>query len=147
DWLFGKVKVYSRRHPEVINYVTNKARIFIPDFPQLTVPEPDLAAYSNIPFDEIIDRLRWEDFSPLLVGEVVGTDAETDLVRNVRLYEAVPSVREYWILDPRESAERPSLIVYRRRGARWQRPIELAYREVYKTKLLPGFRLVIDPRK
>jgi hypothetical protein len=50
-------------------------------------------------------------------------------------------------LDPREDSNRPTLTVYRRRGARWQRPIELAYGDTYATRLLPGFELLIDPRR
>jgi len=41
----------------------------------------------------------------------------------------------------------PTLTVYRRRGGRWQRPIVVAFGEVYQTqRLLPGFSLTVDPR-
>jgi hypothetical protein len=39
------------------------------------------------------------------------------------------------------------MLVYRRRGKSWQRVIELAFGDTYTTKLLPGFRLVLDPRR
>jgi hypothetical protein len=48
-WLFSKVHVFSGEHPEIINYVTNKARVFVPRRRGITVPEPDLAAYHNFP--------------------------------------------------------------------------------------------------
>jgi len=47
DWLFDRLKAYSRRHPRIINFVTNKARVFVPGRKSRTVPEPDLAAYHN----------------------------------------------------------------------------------------------------
>jgi hypothetical protein len=36
--------------------------------------------------------------------------------------------------------------VYRRHGRRW-RHLDLAYGDVYTTKLLPEFHLVLDPRR
>jgi Uma2 family endonuclease len=58
----------------------------------------------------------------------------------------VPSIKEYWLFDTRQSADRPTLHVYRRSRSRWQMK-EVAYGETYTTKLLPGFKLVVDPRK
>jgi Uma2 family endonuclease len=82
----------------------------------------------------------------LIVIEVLSEDnARKDLKRNVTLYALIASIKEYWILDPRENSNRPKLIVYRRRGRGWQKPIEIAYRGTYTTKLLPGFSLVVDP--
>ncbi len=68
-------------------------------------------------------------------------------MRNVELYLEVPSIREYWIIDPRESADRPTLLVYRRRGPRWQRPITVPFGGVYTTRLLPGFSMIVDPHR
>jgi Uma2 family endonuclease len=147
DWLFFKVKLYAHRHPGVINYVTNKARVIVPGRYGDTIPEPDLAAYRDFPLRLPKHHLRWEDVSPVLVSETLSrNDPAKDLIRNVNLYLRVPTIREYWILDPREDADRPALYVYRRRGARWQRPVELAYGDTYTTKLLPGFELTLDPR-
>ena len=57
--------------------------------------------------------------SPILVVEVLfDADPYKDLVRNVDLYLQVPSIREYWLLDARYSADEPTLIVHRRRGKR-----------------------------
>jgi hypothetical protein len=64
----------------------------------------------------------------------------------VDLYLQVPSIREYWVLDPRTSAGQPTLLVYRRRGQRWQRVIRVAGGGTYTTRLLPGFTLVLDTR-
>jgi Uma2 family endonuclease len=148
NWLYIKVAVYSEKHAEIVNFVINKARVFVPGRPGLTVPEPDLAAYHNFPLDRPIRRLRWQDVSPLLVGEVLSPeDPGKDLVRNVMLYLQVPTIQEYWILDGREDPDQPTLIVHRRRGRKWQRVIQVNYGETYTTKLLPGFELLVDPRR
>jgi Uma2 family endonuclease len=148
DWLYLQVRLYSLEHPEVINYVTNKARVFVPALRRVTIPEPDLTAYHDFPHHLPLQDLRWQDLSPLLVGEVVSkSDPDKGFVRNVRLYLQVPTIREYWILDPRDDPAQPILYVYRRRGSRWQRPIEVAPGDTYTTKLLPGFKLILDPRR
>jgi Uma2 family endonuclease len=146
-WLYRKLDRYSDRHSDIINYVMPAARIFIPGRPDLTTPESDLAAYRNFPVDLPIAEVRWQDVSPLLVGEVLSADdPEKDTVRNVQLYWQVPSIKEYWIIDGLESADRPLMQVYRRGRKKWQVE-EVAAGETYTTKLLPGFKLVLDPRR
>jgi Uma2 family endonuclease len=101
-----------------------------------------VAAYRKFPTNRPRSRIRWQDLSPVLVVEVLSEDtADKDLVRNRRLYLQIPSIREYWIVDPRQDADRPSLTVYRRRGTRWQRPQHFAPGTAYTTPLLPGFVL------
>lgn len=149
-WLFKKVSFYADTHPEVINYVHPNARVFLPEESRsgVTAPEPDLTAYHDFPLESDLDAVRWQDVRPILVAEVVSDeDPDKDLVRNVELYAQVPSIREYWILDPREDPNRPTLLVYRRRGQRWQRVIEVAPGETYTTRLLPEFALLVDPRR
>jgi Uma2 family endonuclease len=144
-WLYIKVWLYSQAHPGIINYLTNKARIFVPGRHGSTIPEPDLAAYCDFPVHLPLSQIRWEETSPFLVGEVLsGDDPDKDLVRNVALFLQVPSIKEYWILDPRDDPDRPTMLVYRRRGQRWQNVIELAFGETYTTRLLPGFELLLD---
>jgi Uma2 family endonuclease len=147
-WLERRLDDYSDRHPEVIGHVQSPARVFVSDRPGATTPEPDVAVYGDFPSDPPVDQLDWRDFSPLIVAEILSEDtADKDLVRNRELYLQVPSIREYWIVDPRVSANRPRLTVYRRRGRRWQQAIEVAGGEVYTTRLLPGFQLVLTVRK
>jgi Uma2 family endonuclease len=111
------------------------------------VPEPDLAAYRDFPEDTPISQLSWERLSPLIVAEVlVDGDADKDTVRNVELYFHVPSIAEYWILDGRASVARPQLIVHRRWGRGWRIHTN-QYGDTYTPRTLPGFELLIDPRR
>jgi Uma2 family endonuclease len=148
DWLYGKVSAYKNRRPEIINRVSGKARVFVPGRDITTCPEPDLAAYHDAPIHLPFRDVAWEDVSPVLVAEILSdADPFKDLVRNVQLYLEVPSIREYWIVDGSDNPDAPSLIVYRRRGDRWLKKREFAYGATYATPLLPGFRLIIDPRR
>ena len=146
-WLFMKLNAYSIKHSEIINYVWVKSRVFVHSRPDLTVPEPDLAAYHDFPFHLPRKKLQWENVSPILVAEVLSPDdPDKDLVRNVELYLLVPSIKEYWIVDGLEDPDRPSMLVYRRHGTKW-RKIDVAPGETYTTRLLPGFKLLLDPRR
>ncbi len=146
-WLIRLLWAYAGRHPEVIRHVQGPARVFVPGRRATTAPEPDIAAYQDFPTDIPVAQMDWRDVRPLLVAEVLSEDtADKDLVRNPELYLRVPSIREYWILDPRTDADQPDLLVYRRRGARWQRPITVAGGGTYTTRLLPEFALVLDVR-
>jgi Uma2 family endonuclease len=146
-WLYGKFFFYSQEHPEVINHVANKSRIYIKGGPKATRPEPDLSLYQDYPLHLPRRARRWQDVNPILVVEVLSKKRpEKDLVRNVELYLEVSSIKEYWILDPRIDPDRPSLLVYRRRGKSWQKPIEVPFGGTYQTpRVLPGFSLVVDP--
>jgi Uma2 family endonuclease len=137
---------YRFNHPEVINHVTNKSRVFVPGVESVTCPEPDIAAFHEYPHDRARHgRLRWNEVSPVLVVEVVSQcDPKKNLGRNVDLYERVPSIREYWIVSDEEETGFPSLLVYRRRGKNWQKPIAVAPGRTYSTRLLPGFELKLE---
>jgi Uma2 family endonuclease len=145
-WLNFKLQMYAHNYPDVINYVTPKARVFVPGRRRVTSPEPDLAAFRGFPLHKLWRELRWQDVSPILVGEVLSAnDPDKDLVRNKEVYFQVPSIKEYWILDTLEDPEQPTMRVHRRHGKRW-RVIDLAYGDTYTTRLLPGFELLLDPR-
>jgi Uma2 family endonuclease len=146
DWLHDRLGDYARERPDIINYISGKARVLVPGRRGATAPQPDLAAYRDFPRRPIRGP-RWVDVSPVLVVEVVhGADTAKDLVRNVKLYRQVPSVQEYWMTDARDNPDRPSLRVHRRYGKRC-RISDLAFGETYTTPLLPGFKLLIDPRR
>jgi Uma2 family endonuclease len=135
---------YAEQHPEGLRCVMGPARVFVPGHHAVTAPEPDVAAYRDFPTGQPYSRIRWQDISPSLVVEILSEkNADKDLIRNLQLYLEVPTIREYWIIDPRQDADRPSLTVYRRRGARWQRPLHVPPRSSYTTRLLPGFTLTL----
>ena len=147
QWLTDKLKAFAKARPDVIGWVATKARVFVPDRPELTVPEPDLAVYRENLNDLADGERDWPDFHPVVVADVlVENDPEKDLVRNVDLYHQVPSIIEYWILDGRASTARPQLIVHRRWGKGW-RVHTYTYGETCTTRTLPGFELFIDPRR
>lgn len=144
-WVRVILQGYIQEHPEVINRVSEHARVFVPDRLNSTCPQPDLAVYHDFPFHLSRRQLRWQDISPVLVIEVLSEEnTDKDLVRNLELYLQVPSIREYWILDSLMDSDQPTLTVHRRRGSRWQRPIVVEPGETYTTLLLPGLTLVIE---
>jgi|SRR5581483_7399801 len=146
-WLDRKLTRFSEDHPDVINFVAVKSRVFVHKRKKATVPEPDIAAYHDLDLSRPFRDIHWRDLGPLLVAEVlVEGDARKDLERNPALYHDVPSVQEYWVLDGRVNPEEPTLIQHRRYGKRWV-VREYPYGTTFTTRLLPGFSLLIDPRK
>jgi Uma2 family endonuclease len=147
-WMHRKLFAFGQLYPALISQVLTPARVLVPGRRATTAPEPDLAAYRDYPYDLAVAELRWQDIQPFLVVEIISADTATkDLVRNCDLYLQVPSIREYWILDPRRNADQPTLTVYRRRGQQWQRPIHVAAGATYTTRLLQGFVLVLDAHR
>jgi Uma2 family endonuclease len=147
NWLFIKLILYSGQRQDIINYVTVKSRLFIHSRRETTVPEPDIAAYCDLPRCKPLEELRWQELAPVLVAEIlVEGDPHKDLERNRELYFEAYSIREYWILDGRENPNEPTLIQHRRYGKRWV-VRSFSYGSTFNTKLLPGFSIVIDPRK
>jgi Uma2 family endonuclease len=146
-WIYLKLQYYSERYPEILNFVYSKCRVFVPGRRGITAPEPDVAAYRDFPLNLPFRKIRWQDVSPVLVVEVLSLDdPDKDLVRNVELYLQVRTIREYWLFDPRPDPEQPSLRVFRRHGKNW-RVADFAFGETYTTKLLPAFKLIINPRR
>lgn len=144
-WLDKKLEKYAEKSSTVINYISTHPRVFVPEQDEMTVPEPDLAAYHDFPYHVPIEQRDWRAVSPILVIEVVSEDdPDKDLIRNVDLYQQVPSIREYWIIDPRGDSSQTSMFVHRRRGQRWLKPIEISFNATYTTNLLPGFRFKLD---
>ncbi|MDB5306455.1 MAG: hypothetical protein JWO38_657 [Gemmataceae bacterium] len=147
NWLRRKLDRYSDDHPDVINYVAPKSRVFVHERQKATVPEPDITVYHDIPLDQDFRDLHWRDLNPILVVEVlVEGDEHKDLERNPGLYFDVPTVKEYWVLDGRDDPNEPTLIQHQRYGKRWV-VREYPYGSTFATKLLPGFALLVDPRK
>jgi Uma2 family endonuclease len=147
-WLVRKLDRYADSRPDIVGFVANKARVFVPDRDDVTAPEPDIALYHEQPEAEEVAKINWQAISPFIVAEVLTTDdnIEKDFTRNVELYFLVPTIREYWILDGRRNAAEPTLHVRRRHGSRWILR-EVMPGETYETRTLPGFRLRLRPRR
>ncbi len=146
EWLGYLLATYSWQNPTVANYCSHRARVFVPGREDVTTPEPDLTLFRDYPLHLPARQIRWENTTPILVVEIVSDEPEKDLVRNVELYLQVPTIREYWVIDPREDADQPTMTVHRRRGQRWRSPITVNFGETYTTPLLPGFELVLNHR-
>jgi hypothetical protein len=145
-WIRNSLFGYQLKHSEVIDYISQKSSVFVPGDEEPSCLRPEIAAYQGLNPRLPSRGRRWQDVSPLLVADVLWKDnADRDPLRNLDLYLQVPSIREYWIVDGREDADRPALLVYRRRGQRWQNVIRVGPGEVYTTRLLPGFSLTLDP--
>lgn len=137
--IYNQIYLYSLDRPDVVGYVTDRARVFVESEEKTTAPEPDLAVYAEGPDDD------WRAVGPFIVGEVLrGEDIDKDLFRNVELYWRVSSIQEYWVFDIRGDARRPSLLVHRRTRNGWDTR-EFAASDTYQTSLLPGLKLVISP--
>jgi Uma2 family endonuclease len=79
---------------------------------------------------------------------VEGDDAGKDYVRNVDLYQRVPSIREYWLFDRCTKLCGPALRVYHRSTSRHKwKTADYGPDETYTTSLLPGFKLPVSPPK
>ena len=146
-WLLGCLSAYSLQNPNILQYLSTHARIFLPNGEErISVPEPDIACYAESAPDLYVIDIDWRDYSPIVVVEVISPDtADKDLIRNRRLYLQVPGIQEYWILDPREGVEGLTMFVYRRRGRRWAARLTVGPGETYTTEMLPGFSLVLNP--
>jgi len=145
NWLYTELADYSRAHEKIVQRVSFSARVFVPDRERETCPEPDIAVYRKFPRRFKSWMVDWRLISPVIVVEIRSqSDRDKDLERNVELYLQVPSIREYWIVDQSTPLDLPSLIVHRRRGSRWQKPIQVPPHGTYATPLLPGFELKLD---
>ena len=107
-------------------------------FSHFDVVEPDLLYLSNERAAEVITPLHVKGV-PELVVEIgsPGTRTRDETIKR-RLYERF-GVTEYWVVDPDVAVVR----VYRRKGDRFDRPIELSSErgDVLTTPLMPGLEL------
>jgi Uma2 family endonuclease len=145
EWLSQALHTYMEARPDVMNRVSTHARVFIPGRRAATCAEPDFAAYQNYPRQTPWRKRKWQDIHPILVVEVASDDLAKDFGRNVELYEQVPSIREYWLVHPGDFDSHFLFRAYRRRGQKWQKPIDIGLNDTYTTRLLPDFSLLINP--
>jgi Uma2 family endonuclease len=143
EWIGQALRSYSSACPAIINRVSQQARVFVPNRPGVTCPQPDFAAYHDFPLHTPYKKLNWQQVSPILVVEIVSPDdPEKDRKRNVELYRQVPSIQEYWVLD--SLGPTLTLTAYRRHGRRWKKPLFVVQDAAYSTPLLPGFTLTVN---
>ncbi|MGE0711283.1 MAG: Uma2 family endonuclease [Planctomycetota bacterium] len=136
-YLNALLNAYSQGHSGALNFVTSGARLITNALGGETDPEPDVAGYRGLELDP--DRLSWEGIYPVLVVEVVSlTDPAKDFERNRQLYWEVPSIEEYWIVDPRELP--PTLLALVRGPEGWiEHPVEAGGH--YASSCFPGLEL------
>jgi Uma2 family endonuclease len=143
-WLYEQLRVYSALHPQVFNLVSQKSRLFA-ERDEPCCPEPDITALRN-PVTHL-PRLqqRWDDMIPLLAVEVLSAGNETkDTVRNLDVYLDVPTLQEYWIVDPLEA---PVLRVRQRlTRRRWRREVVVPFGGTYTSPNFPGLNLLWQPQ-
>ena len=145
DHVYQLLALYRTRRPDIVPRISAGARVFVPRKTKTTCPEPDFAIYDSCPPGRDV---KWQDISPLIVVEVVSEDSVKDYVRNVVLYQNVPSIREYWVFDRCGEDGGPTLRVYHRATSRQKWKIDdYASHDTYSTDLLPGFKLPVCPPK
>jgi len=144
EWIGLALRLYAIQNPEIVNYVTSKSRVYVDDLEE-TVPEPDLSVYKDYSTEAVEDGRNWSTCNPVLVVEVlVDGDEAKDLTRNPEIYLAVPSIKEYWVVDGRINWRQPNIICHRRYGKRWVIRTHTAG-SLFTSRLLPGFELLIKP--
>ncbi len=150
DWVRDHIdevlRLYKAARPSVVQRISAHCRVFVPGRRKTTCPEPDFAVYQTCPPGRDVN---WEDISPLIVVEIVSPDDRyKDYVRNVDLYQRVPSIREYWVFDRCRDSNGPTLTVYHRATGRQKwKTADFGPEDVYSTELLPGLKLPICPPK
>ena len=132
-------------HERGHNYETIHGRLYVSPQPRFSAD--DLKEW-------LVDLLKaYARLRPDVFNHVSGSgaveilspdDPGKDLIRNPPLYLSVPSIKEYWVVDPRPDPYQPSMVVHRRHRAAW-RIIDVAFGGTYTTRLLPGFTLRLDP--
>lgn len=140
DWFLDLLKAYAREHPERLRKVLARARIIARATGADTNVEPDVAAYRE--WAPAPQTPTWEGVTPTLVVEVIsGSRSTKDTVRNRAIYARVPSIQEYWIVDPR-SETAPSMLALTRGGDDGWLEQDVPAGGTYRTPLLPG--LVVE---
>src|SRR4051812_7897432 len=79
DWLRDVFVTYRLEHLDVLNRVSQRCAVRVPNRPGLTELQPDCGLY-RLPEDTT--GLRWQDVEPFLVVEIISEETEEkDTVR------------------------------------------------------------------
>ena len=144
--LFHWLTTYSQKSPKAIGFVATDCDIVIPGRPGVTRPRPDVAAYRDFPLDDVMDgTVDWEDLCPILVVEIISRRRpRKDTNRNRQLYWMAGGIAEYWIVDPRKDARRPTMTALRRESGRpeWDE-VSVAPGARYEVAALPGVAIEV----
>jgi Uma2 family endonuclease len=145
EYLDELLTMYKLQHRNIIKRLSSHARVFVPGERKTTCPEPDFSLYND--FARSLQQQSWAPFSPFIVIEIVSKDdPDKDYVRNVELYQRVPTILEYWLFDNLDEEDGPTLRVYRRdSGDQAWTHADYGPTAIYATSLLPGFRLPVSP--
>ena len=137
-WFLERLDRYAQERPDVLALAATASRVVTRALGAVSDVEPDVAAYRAFPRGS--RSARWEDVTPFLVVEVISdSDPRKDLVRNRELYWRVPSIQEYWIVDPRPEPA-PSMLALVRGAEGWgERAVSAG--GTYRTDLMPGLAL------
>jgi Uma2 family endonuclease len=147
NWLFARLLSYAQAHPAVFGYVSQNSRLFA-ERDDECCPEPDLAAFRTPTPQTPISQWRWEDLIPVLAVEVLSAGNEAkDTVRNLDVYLDVPTLQEYWIVDPLAVPDAPILRVRQRlTRRRWRRAVVVPFGGTYTAPNFPGLTLLWEPQ-
>lgn len=144
DWWARHVRdalrQYSDNHQKHLNCVSTGCEVSVPGRAGPTRIRPDLAAFRDYPESPPDD---WDRVTPIVVLEVVSERrTERDTTRNRQLYWMAGGIAEYWIIDPREDPQEPTLIaLVRKPGApKWEEHI-ISFGKSHKSTALPRFTL------
>jgi Uma2 family endonuclease len=137
-WFDKLLLKYSFARPELVAEVYAKARVITRDLGGTTDVEPDVSLYRTFPSER---TARWKDTPPFLVVEVMSeSNRDKDLVRNREVYGLVPTIEEYWIVDPLTEPAPSMLVLSRGPDGAWvEHPV--AAGGTYRTPLLPGLEV------
>jgi Uma2 family endonuclease len=138
-WFDKLMLKYSFAHPDRVAEVFAKSRVITRALGGTTDVEPDVSLYRSLPTN--LREARWQDTRPFLVIEVMSeSNRDKDLVRNRQIYGLVPSIEEYWIVDPLTDPAPSMLVLARGPDGAWvERPV--AAGATYRTDLLPGLEV------
>jgi Uma2 family endonuclease len=145
EYLDELLTIYKLKHRTIVKRLSSHCRVFVPGERKTTCPEPDFALYND--YARGSGQTRWEEFSPFIVIEIVSdSDPDKDYIRNVDLYQRVPTILEYWLFDNLNEVGGPTLRVHRRDSGDQEWKIDDYGPDVtYTTPLLPGFSLRVSP--
>lgn len=143
--ILDHLRRYSAAHPAGLNWITERCDVVVPGRSGETRPQPDIAAFRDYPTPP---PARWDDVCPHLVVEVISARrSEKDTKRNRHLYWLAEGIAEYWIVDPREDDQRPTLItcVRRRGSAEWAESVT-PFGKTFKSPTLRGLSVILGRR-